>query len=272
MPRHFPLISRRRSLATPEAILAFRLAEAGITARVIRAKTGITHRRANALVTARADVEAGVGKALAEAFRLAASELTRPLSNTEARDWAFYLRFSRNRSHAWRRIKQLLDLTGTRSDEAAPLIGVHRTQLSRGLAGTTRAPILGFEQVTRLFDDLEIIAAPALLLSTASLSAFIKPDRVEAYRVRQLAVRQQRSVHRRYVALMASGALPPLRVIAADVGIPQRRLRSYVTAKAPHRLKHLPTVTEIDRLKRYLRCLPTRVVTRRAHGKPKPSP
>lgn len=272
MPRHFPLISRRRSLDTPEAILAFRLAEAGITARAIRTKIGITHRRANALVTARADFDAEVGQSLADVFHLAAGELTRPLSNTEARDWAFYLRFARNRSRAWRRVKLLLDLTGTRLDDAASVIGVHRTQLSRGLAGSTRAPILGFEQVARLFDALEIIAAPKLLLSRKSLSAFIKPDCVKAYQARQLAVRQHRAVHRRYDALRASGALPPLRVIAADVGIPQRRLQSYVAAKAPHRLKHLPTVTEIDRLKRYLHCLPVRAVNRRAHGKPKPSP
>lgn len=271
MPRYFPLISRRRSLDTPEAIFAFRLAEAGITARAIRARIGITHRRANALVTARANFDAGVGAALADALHLAAHELTRRLSITEARDWTFYLRFSRNRSHAWRRIKQLLDLTGTRVEDAASVLGVHRTQLSRGLAGSSRAPILGFEQVARLFDALEIIAAPSLLLSTASLSAFIKPDRVEAYRTRQLAVRKHRAVQRRYDALRASAALPPLRVIAADVDIPQRRLRSYVTAKAPHRLKQVPTVTEIDRLNRYLRCLPIRVVSRRARPGPEPN-
>lgn len=272
MPRHFPLISRRRSLDAPEAILAFRLAEAGITARLIRSKAGVTHRRANAIVTARAAFDVDLGHSLAAAFHLAADALTKPLSSNEARDWSFYLRFSRNRPHAWRRIKRLLDLTGTSVDDGARFLGVHRTQLSRGLAGGTRAPNLDFEQVAGLFDALDIVAEPGRLLTTESLIAFIKADRVDAYHARQLAVRQHSTVQRRYDALKVSGALPPLRVIAADVAIPQRRLQSYVTAKAPQRLKHLPTAAEIDRLKRYLRCPPTRMVKHKSRRQSKPSP
>jgi hypothetical protein len=272
MPRFFPLISRRRSLDTPEAVLAFRLAEAGITARLIRTRAGVTHRRANALVTARVGYDADFGPALAQAFHLAADALTKPLSVTEARDWSFYLKFSRNRSRSWQRIARLLDLTGTPVADAAQVIGLHRTQLSRGLARGNRAPNLTYEQVARLFDAMEIVAAPELLLTTTTLLRFIKPDRVDGYRARQRAIRLQRALHRRYHALRASGSLPPLRAVAAAVDMPPQRLRSYVMAKAPARLKHVPTTEEINRLRRYLRCPPARIDRRGLRRSPKPTP
>ncbi|KAB2912684.1 MAG: hypothetical protein F9K29_18130 [Hyphomicrobiaceae bacterium] len=172
MPPRFPLIDRTVSLASPEAVLTFRLTGHGVTARHVRQAIGINARGANDVVMGRAALDAEGLARIGKQFGLSIRRMTKPLSDEEARGWRFYLAFAAEAGTAWSHIAEILDLAGLQHGEAAAALGIPRASLSRALHGKGRT-LLTRCQVVALLRGLRLRLEPEAILAPRPLGQLL---------------------------------------------------------------------------------------------------
>lgn len=93
---------------------------------------------------------------LAQALQLETEDLSRPLSDDEKAEWAFYRASARQVTAVWRRVAETCTAHSISQNQLSQMLAISQSAISRAMGGQRRSPVLTWDHAIRIAEVLKL--------------------------------------------------------------------------------------------------------------------